>query len=156
LSNLLVRKNNQKVIVNNRYTYQYDKDSVEPIDGIYSVEASNSIGRWILQKPTNLYASDFAKTSAQSQESQSVKLQQTNDVAVKLGVPFIVDAEFMVLPVENVQGICFSVRSNNDITFTPKGKFKIVPNNLETYSIVHVENIENYKLVFPRVQGDRD
>ena len=49
LSNLLVRKNNQKVIVNNRYTYQYDKDSVEPIDGIYSVEASNSIGRWILQ-----------------------------------------------------------------------------------------------------------
>ncbi|HFX6520220.1 TPA: hypothetical protein ACIFEI_003960, partial [Acinetobacter nosocomialis] len=102
------------------------------------------------------YASDFAKTSAQSLESQSVKLQQTNDVAVKLGVPFIVDAEFMLAPVETDHNICFYVRSNNDITFTPTGKYKIIPNSLDTYSIIHIENIENYKLLFSKVHGDRD
>ncbi|WP_411583053.1 hypothetical protein [Acinetobacter nosocomialis] len=157
LKALIVRKNGQRVLVNNRYVYEYKSQAVDATDDIYSILPSNNIGRWILQKPVNLFASDFVKTKDVSEvESQSLKLQQVNDIAVNYGVPFVVDAEFMVAPVETDHNICFYVRSNNDITFTPKGNFKIIPNDFTTYSILHIENIENYKVLFPQITGDRD
>jgi len=157
LKALIVRKNGQRVLVNNRYVYEYKSQAVDATDDIYSILPSNNIGRWILQKPVNLFASDFVKSKDVSEvESQSLKLQQVNDIAVNYGVPFVVDAEFMVAPVETDHNICFYVRSNNDITFTPKGNFKIIPNDFTTYSILHIENIENYKVLFPQITGDRD
>ncbi|MFX6061651.1 hypothetical protein ABTF18_10310 [Acinetobacter baumannii] len=153
---LVVRKNGQKVLVNNRYVYAYKSEAQDVVDNIYSILPSNGVGRWILQKPVNLFASDFCLTSDQSELSQSVKLQMVNDLSVSFNVPFIVDDEFMVAPVESDHNICFYVRSNNDITFTPRGNFKIIPNDFTTYSILHIENIENYKVLFPQITGDRD
>ncbi|WP_153603878.1 MULTISPECIES: hypothetical protein [Acinetobacter calcoaceticus/baumannii complex] len=156
LKALIVRKNGQRVLVNNRYVYEYKSQAEDTTDDIYSILPSNNVGRWILQKPVSLFASDFANTSDISQNSQSLKLQQVNDISVRFSVPFIVDAEFMLAPVESDHNICFYVRSNNDITFTPKGNFKIIPNDFTTYSILHIENIENYKVLFPQITGDRD
>ncbi|HFX6519030.1 TPA: hypothetical protein ACIFEI_002721, partial [Acinetobacter nosocomialis] len=157
LKALIVRKNGQRVLVNNRYVYEYKSQAEDTTDDIYSILPSNNVGRWILQKPVNLFASDFVKTKDVSEvESQSLKLQKVNDIAVNFGVPFVIDAEFMLAPVETDHNICFYVRSNNDITFTPRGNFKIIPNDFTTYSILHIENIENYKVLFPQVTGDRD
>ncbi len=122
LKELIVRKNGQKVLVNNRYVYEYKSEAENAIDDIYSILPANGIGRWILQKPVNLFASDFCLTSIQSALSQSVKLQMVNDLSVSFNVPFIVDDEFMVAPVESDHNICFYVRSNNDITFYTKGQ----------------------------------
>lgn len=154
LEQLNVRKNGQKVIVNNRYTYRFNASSTSEIDNISIVQTS-STGRWILQKPENIYASDFCLDSSKSTESQSAILQKANDVAVLLGVTFIVDAEFMMSPIYEDHGVCFKVRSNNSITFTPTGKFKLIPNALDTYSIIHIQDIENYTLTTPWVYGDK-
>ncbi|WP_228147331.1 hypothetical protein [Acinetobacter nosocomialis] len=156
LKALIVRKNGQRVLVNNRYVYEYKSEATDATDDIYSILPFNNVGRWILQKPVSLFASDFANTSDINLNSQSLKLQQVNDISVRFGVPFIVDAEFMLAPVESDHNICFYVRSNNDISFTPKGNFKIIPNAFTTYSILHIENIENYKVLFPQITGDRD
>ncbi|WP_233759304.1 hypothetical protein [Acinetobacter nosocomialis] len=156
LKALIVRKNGQRVLVNNRYVYEYKSEATDATDDIYSILPFNNVGRWILQKPVSLFASDFANTSDINLNSQSLKLQQVNDISVRFGVPFIVDAEFMLAPVESDHNICFYVRSNNDISFTPKGNFKIIPNAFTTYSILHIEDIENYKVLFPQITGDRD
>ena len=132
----------------------FKASSTSPVNGGTVLQGVGGI--WEMEDKDAYFASWFAVPNVET--DQSGKIQAGYDYATSKGKPFIIDDVYHIKAQQTYMGSSdhgLIIRSNSVLEFAALGELKLITLNQANSKMVTMRNIDNYKIINPRLTGDR-